>query len=82
MGHPLAFGTYAAILGTVGMHIGFDASDSSELMAQIPLHLASGSGTSLADWLAAEQVSRVVMEATRVYGGRCGMSWRIGASMS
>ncbi len=46
MGHPLAFGTYAAILGAVGMHIGFDASGSSGLMAQIPAHLAHGSGAS------------------------------------
>ncbi len=46
MGHPLAFGTYAAILGMVGMHIGFEASGSSGLMATIPAHLAPGSGGS------------------------------------
>ena len=40
MDHPVGFGGYAVILSTVGMHIGFEASGASELLAQIPRHLA------------------------------------------
>ena len=42
MGHPLAVGGYAVVLGQVGMHIGFGASGQAELMANIPQHLAPG----------------------------------------
>ena len=34
----------------------------------------------LADWLKQHGVTVVAMEATGVYGGRCGLSWR--ASLS
>ena len=40
VGHPVAFGGYAVILSTVGMHIGFEASGANELLPQIPRHLA------------------------------------------
>ena len=40
MGHPLAFGSYAVILCSVGMHIGFEASGATGLLAQIPSDVA------------------------------------------
>jgi len=43
MGHPLAIGAYAVVLGQVGMHIGFGPSGQAALMAQLPPHLAPGS---------------------------------------
>ena len=36
MGHPLAFGTQAVILGQVGLHIGFDESGMTDLFAILP----------------------------------------------
>ena len=39
MGHPVAFGAYAVILGQAGLHIGFDASGMTELFRRIPDHL-------------------------------------------
>ena len=39
MGHPIAFGPYAAILFQAGLHIGFDRSGAVDLFGQIPDHL-------------------------------------------
>jgi DNA-binding CsgD family transcriptional regulator len=39
MGHPIAFGAYAAILFQAGLQIGFDRSGAVELFGQIPDHL-------------------------------------------
>ena len=39
MGHPIAFGAYAAILFQAGLQIGFDRSGAVELIGQIPHHL-------------------------------------------
>ena len=39
MGHPVAFGGYAVILGQAGLHIGLDRSGFVELFGQLPAHL-------------------------------------------
>lgn len=36
MGHPMAFGSQAVILGQVGLHIGFDESGLTDLFASLP----------------------------------------------
>ena len=39
MGHPVAFGGCAVILGQAGLHIGLDRSGFVELFGQLPAHL-------------------------------------------
>jgi DNA-binding NarL/FixJ family response regulator len=42
MGHPVAFGGCAVILGQAGLHIGLDRSGFVELFGQLPAHLRPG----------------------------------------
>ncbi|MGH3237497.1 MAG: helix-turn-helix domain-containing protein, partial [Streptosporangiaceae bacterium] len=76
MGHPMAFGAYGSILGPIAMHIGFEASGASGLLAQLPPRIAPGgsdAGNSLVSVFPALNLALMWLErgdrdsAARVY---------------
>jgi hypothetical protein len=42
MGHPGAFGGYAAVMCPIAMHLGFEASGVAALLDRIPPHILPG----------------------------------------